>query len=81
MISLHQIERAIPALTEEEVRQLEMFLHKFVSERSRRSHAFTGADGICWWNESHHLGSEAEAFSADLDAARAEIGLPLSQWD
>jgi len=82
MSTLAEIEAAVPALSLDELRQLERFLQSLTGERANASRTFTGRDAICWWNKSERLGvAEAEAFLADINAARAEVDPPLSRWD
>ena len=77
MSTLTEIEVALPSLTTDELVRLDDALEETLRERRK---AFTGLDAVRWWSERERMPeADAEAFAADVEAARREANRPPAE--
>ncbi len=81
MSTLTEIESTLPSLTTEELVRLDDTLEATLRERRK---VFTGLDAVRWWSERERMpDADAEAFAADMEAARREANRPPAElrWE
>ncbi len=81
MSTLTEIEVALPSLTTDELVRLDDALEATLRERRK---VFTGLDAVRWWSERERMpDADAEAFAADVEAARREANRPPTErrWE
>ena len=81
MSTLTEIEVALPSLTTDEFVRLDNALEETLRERRK---VFTGLEAVRWWSERKRMpDADAEAFAADVEAARCEANRPPveSRWE
>ena len=81
MSTLTEIEVALPSLTMDELVRLDGALGATLRERRK---VFTGLDAVRWWSERGRMpDADAEAFAADVEAARREANRPPAErrWE
>ena len=74
MSTLAEIEKALPKLSTDELVRLDDAVEATLQTRRK---VFTGRDAARWWRERERMAAkEAEAFAADVEAARCETNRP-----